>query len=208
MIINNNDLYVNPSSSSSYVGFLVSNYTTLSAWQNGTGYDLNSSSADPVYNNISALNYAPTNILVNNMAFPVGVTTDFYNTNRSMATPDPGAIEIFTVNCTSTPGANSAIVPNTPFCPGMSANVNVATTYSNAGFTYQWVSSTVSVVGPFTAISGATLATYSTTPLTQNVYYSAIITCTTTNQNITATSGLKWQEFLTVTYHITKVLKA
>ncbi|MCC6372051.1 MAG: T9SS type A sorting domain-containing protein [Bacteroidia bacterium] len=188
--LNNNDYYFTPSSSSSNLGFLTSAYNTLSTWQNATGHDFNSFNVDPAFTNTATMNFAPTNLTINNMATPLGLANDFYNSGRSLATPDPGAIEFYTVSCTSAPGANSAITPTAPFCPGMTANINVATTYSNAGFTYQWVSSTVSLVGPFTAIPGATLATYTTAPLTQNVYYSAIITCTPTNQNITATSGL------------------
>ena len=184
----NNNVLVNTATGGvPAIGYASLAYATLAAWQ-ATGNDLNSISSDPMFTSPSTLNYAPTSTVVNNQAFPLGVLTDFNNTSRSVVTPDPGAIEVFTTACTA-PAANSVPSPTFVYCPGATVNIGVANTYTTAGYTYQWQSSNVSGVGPFTSIPGATLANYVTTPLTQNTYYTAVITCTNTLQNTTTSSG-------------------
>jgi hypothetical protein len=137
-----------------------------------------------MFTNASASNFIPTNLAINNICPPNGVATDFNNTGRSPVTPDPGAFEIYTLTCNGTPGANSVITPTYAFCPGATVAAAVATTYTNSGYTYQWQTSTVSVVGPWTTVTGATLATFNSAPINVNTYISALVTCTTTNSQL------------------------
>lgn len=95
----------------------------------------------------------------------------------------------FATPCAGTPGANAVITPTAPICPNSSAYINL-TSYTVGGLTYQWQTSTVSVVGPFISIPNATTAAYSTPNLTVNTYYNAIITCTNSSSSITANAGL------------------
>lgn len=94
----------------------------------------------------------------------------------------------FSAPCSGTPGSNTVVVtPTAPICPGASAFLALGTPYTVGGLTYQWQSSTVSAVGPFTSIPGATVSTFATPSLTAPVYYTAVITCT--NSSSTYTTG-------------------
>ena len=87
--------------------------------------------------------------------------------------------------CTVIPTANTAVGPTVAVCPNSSANVGLATTYSFGGITYQWQSSTVSAVGPFTAISGATSNVLASPNVTTATWFNAVITCTNVVGTIT-----------------------
>jgi len=89
------------------------------------------------------------------------------------------------IPCTVTPAANTAVGPTVAVCPNASALIGLATTYSFGGITYQWQSSTVSAVGPFTAISGATTNVLSTSGITMPTWYNAVVTCTNAAGSIT-----------------------
>ncbi len=166
-------------------------FLTLANWQTAAGgaYDQQGSNANPNYLNAAAMNYSPTNIAINNIAEPLGLVNDFNLATRSLPSPDPGAIEFFNTPCFGIPLANSVITPTFVYCPNTTVNINVANTYSNSGYSYQWQSSTSTPLGPWTAIPGGTLATL-TTPGNANVttYYSVIISCGT-GGSITAVSG-------------------
>ncbi|AYN03532.1 gliding motility-associated C-terminal domain-containing protein [Flavobacterium sp. 140616W15] len=54
-------------------------------------------------------------------------------------------------------------------CPGTTHDLSVTASNGTPGLTYQWLSSTDN--STFTSIAGATLATYTTTALTQTTYY-------------------------------------
>ena len=92
--------------------------------------------------------------------------------------------------CTVTPGANTVITPTAPVCPFSSANLSLATTYSFGGITYQWYSSTLSAVGPFTnAIANGTAAALTTPTLSQTTWFTVVATCTNVAGSTTATAG-------------------
>jgi hypothetical protein len=93
------------------------------------------------------------------------------------------------VPCTAVPGANSVVTPTAMTCPNASAMLGLATTYSFGGITYQWQSSTVSPVGPFTAVSGATSNIYSAPNLTVNTWFNLVATCTNVVGSVTTTAG-------------------
>lgn len=77
-----------------YVGFLSNNYLTLTDWQTGSGFDLNSISADPLFtssSNLLPLSGSP----VIGVGIPIsGITTDIVGTTRSITAPTLGAYEV------------------------------------------------------------------------------------------------------------------
>ena len=91
--------------------------------------------------------------------------------------------------CSGTPGANTVVVPSASICPNTSANLSLSGSYTVIGISYQWQSSTVSPVGPFTSILNATNTAYTTPSLTTNTWYQAVITCTNAGAPTTATGS-------------------
>ncbi len=79
--------------------------------------------------------------------------------------------------CSGAPIANSVLGPNVEVCPGTTLTLGMANTYTNSGITYQWYESNSSAIGPYTAIAGATMATYDSPLINQNVFYTNVITC-------------------------------
>ncbi len=187
-----NVLYLNAPAGANSIGYYNANFNTLAAWQtaNQSRWDQNSSDADPVYSNTVALDYTPTSTVVNNMATPVGIMTDFFNAGRSSVMPDPGAIEFFNTPCFGMPTGNTVNAPALQFCPGMTVNLNLPVgVYQNSGYEVQWVESTSSGFGPFNTVPGATLASHITAPLSQAVWYTAVVTCTNSSLSSTAIAG-------------------
>ena len=66
----------------------------------------------------------------------------------------------------------------TNICSGSSATLNVTAGGGSGNFSYQWKNSTA-LAGPFTTISGANSASYTTPALTQNTFYVVEISDTT-----------------------------
>jgi hypothetical protein len=91
--------------------------------------------------------------------------------------------------CSGAPASNTVVAPAAGICPGASASLSLATSYTAFGYTYQWLSSTISQVGPFTPVSGATLSALLTPTLNTNTYYQAVITCTNGNITTSATAA-------------------
>ncbi len=89
------------------------------------------------------------------------------------------------VPCTNTPVSNT-LIPNVySTCPGINnPTVSMAMTYTDGGLTYSWLTSTVSNVGPFTAVTG-TASSYPSPTLNVTTWYQAIVTCTNTGQSTT-----------------------
>lgn len=86
--------------------------------------------------------------------------------------------------CSGIPGPNTVIPMSQTVCAGSIASMSLANTYTTLGITYQWQSSTISPVGPFSSIPGATLSTFSSVPLPATIWYNVVITCTNSNQII------------------------
>jgi hypothetical protein len=167
--------------------FLTTGYT-LSQWQLAyPAYDQGSKVADPMYTNPSILDYAPTSTVINNMCPYIGVNFDITGFARSNSTPDPGAYEIFITPCAGV-SANAVVTPTYVVCPNTTLNLVLANTFTNIGYTVQWQSSTLTSIGPFTSIAGATLSSYNTGLLSTTIYYNAIITCVN-GGSTTATTG-------------------
>lgn len=188
---NYNVLFINSIAGANYTGYLSTAYATLSTWQAGTGNDMSSTDADPVFTNPSLLNYLPTSIAVNNLCAPVGVILDFNNTGRSPVFPDPGAFEMFNTPCNSAPSANSFVTPTIALCPGTTQNffLTSTNTYTNAGYTIQWYDATASNLGPYTAAANGTLNSFTTLPINFTTYYVAVITCSNGGASYTTAPG-------------------
>jgi hypothetical protein len=81
--------------------------------------------------------------------------------------------------CTAPPGANTVLPLSFTTCPGISnPTIGIANTYTDGGITYQWQSSTVSPIGPFTPISNATLSSILAPTLGVTTWFQVIATCT------------------------------
>lgn len=120
-----------------------------------------------------------------------GSTTFMYHYGINGSSTDICYLEViyFTVPCTSVPGPNSVVTPTYAICPGAFTNLSLANSYSVGGINYQWQSSTVSPVGPFTAISGGTNAAITTATLGTQTWFNVLITCTAVAGVSTATAG-------------------
>jgi hypothetical protein len=81
--------------------------------------------------------------------------------------------------CAGTPSVNTVLATNTLICPNIGVtNLNTNTTYGMmGGIQYQWMSSTVSPVGPFSPVPTGTLTAFNTT-MSATTWYQAVITCT------------------------------
>lgn len=151
-----------------------------------TGYAFqwaSASSASGPFTTISGATQSiyTTPLLSNNTFYQVVVTC----TNSALSASVTASLVVQPcVGCSGAPAANTVVPVNSTVCIGSSTTLSLATTYSTAGFTYQWSSSSVSSVGPFTAIAGATNAVYATPGLSLNTFYSLVITCTASGQSI------------------------
>jgi hypothetical protein len=182
------------SSATNYYGYYITggNITTLATWSVATamGWDAQSFQTDPLFVNPAAYNFMPASYVMNNGGQPLGVTEDILNANRSAVTPDPGAWEYFNTPCAGAPAAGAAITSTYIVCPNSVVNMYLAPTYSTSGNTYQWQYSNVSPVGPWTTIPTGTNSAMNATVLGNvPLFYSAIVTCTNGNNNITTQSG-------------------
>lgn len=101
--------------------------------------------------------------------------------------------------CTVAPQAAGVTPANFTTCPFVSnPQLSLTTTYSFGGITYQWQMSTVSNVGHFTPVAGATLSTYNTPTLGVNTWYTCVATCTNPGGGSTTLTPSQFQQGATV----------
>ncbi|MCC6369492.1 MAG: T9SS type A sorting domain-containing protein [Bacteroidia bacterium] len=165
-------------------------FGTMSSWQTWSatiGMDTQGGSANPSFINSATGIFIPTNPQIDNVAQPVGVLTDIVLATRGTA-PDPGCWEFLNVPCSGSPASAAVTGPSTAICPNSTVTLAASTVYTNSGLSYQWQSSTVSAVGPFSAIPGATLQSFTTPTLNSSVYYQMVITCTNSSAQTAATA--------------------
>ncbi len=163
---------------------------TLQTWQTETNEDWTSMVANPSFNNPANNDYQPTSVAINNLGSPVGVAIDFFGNGRDMAMPDPGAIEFFTSACSAAPNAGTFGVPSMSICAGQTVQLDMAaSSFTHSGYSVQWYASTISSVGGYSAIPGATLAAHPTAPINSNTWYQVAVTCTLTTLGSTSTPG-------------------
>ncbi|MES2678283.1 MAG: T9SS type A sorting domain-containing protein [Bacteroidota bacterium] len=186
---NNNMLYNAGTTGINGVGYYNAIFNTLAQWKTANGWDLASQSADPLYTSTVTGNYMPSEPTINNMGEPLGVAQDIMNLSRNLPAPDAGAYEFFNTQCTGTPSSNTVTVPTNIVCPSAISSLGLANTYTVNGLNYQWGFSTGSALGPFTAISGATLASLMTSTLASSTWYTFTVSCVNGGSSVTATSG-------------------
>lgn len=185
-----NNIYMSSLSGTGNLPFFKVTGYTLASWQNAfPANDQGSKSVDPIYTNPTFLNYVPTSTVINNMCPFIGVALDYNGFTRSTATPDPGAYETYTVPCTGAAVPNSVLTPSYVNCPNTTLNISLATTFTNIGYSVQWQSATNSILGPYTAVPGATLPSFNTGLLATTIYYNVLISCANGGGTVTATPG-------------------
>ncbi len=86
------------------------------------------------------------------------------------------------------PVASTIIASNPNPCPGNNVTLSANVTYTGSVISYQWNTSTVSATGPFVAVPGATLSTYSVLAPTVTTWYNMNITCSVGPSSIAATA--------------------
>lgn len=92
----------------------------------------------------------------------------------------------FATPCAGTPPSNTIIPASYSTCPILlNPNMSLSTNYQVGGIAYQWQSSTVSPVGPFTPVANATLQSAPVPTLNTTTWYQAVITCTNSNSSFT-----------------------
>jgi len=147
-----------------------------------------------------AFNIQATNITIPMTALPGLTRLRFWQSETSFMNGPCGSItwgevEDYAINivapapCGGVPAANSVVGPAIAICPNSSAALSLASSYTNVGITYQWQSSTLSAVGPFSPIATGTLQSFATPNLTVNTWYNAVVTCTVTGGQFTTTSN-------------------
>jgi hypothetical protein len=175
--IDRENYFISSTAGTNFYAFYNGNQANLAALQT-QGFNLNGYSIDPIYTNLATNNLYPTNTLLNNLATPVaGNIFDCLGAIRNTTTPDIGALEFLTPTCTGTP-SNTVLSPSFAICPGGSVNVSIGTLNPDAGFTYQWRTSAISQVGPFNNIAGANGISYVAPSVTNNTWFSVVVTCT------------------------------
>jgi hypothetical protein len=88
------------------------------------------------------------------------------------------------VTCSGTPNSGTTAINTPSGCPNVTLNL-VANGVTNAlGITYQWYTSP-SPTGPWTAITNATLTTYSTVATSTTTYWQMVTTCSVSAQTAT-----------------------
>ncbi|MDI1354571.1 MAG: GEVED domain-containing protein [bacterium] len=107
-----------------------------------------------------------------------------------------GEVEDYNVNiisntpCTGTPGTNTILPTSYSTCPGLvNPNLTLANQYTVGGIAYQWQSSTVSPVGPFTPIPGSTLYAAPLPTLGVTTWFQVVATCTNSGGTFTSSSS-------------------
>lgn len=124
-----------------------------------------------------------------NTSIYYGVIITCTNSNQTFSTTQAIAVNNCT-NCFGAPAVNSVVPASQTVCIGSSVSLSLANTFTGTGISYQWQSSTVSPVGPFSSIPGATLANYNSPQLNTPVFYNVIITCTASGLSINASAAV------------------
>ncbi len=140
VISNNNNVFLNAAGTLNYYGRYGNvNYQTLANWQtaNGAAYGLNSYNLDPQYVSPATNDYNPSNLTMDNIGAPLGITDDIENVTRSTTAPDAGAYE-FACTGLSTIVTNYVSVTDTTIsCNGAAdGEVTVQSSLGNAPYTY------------------------------------------------------------------------
>jgi len=85
--------------------------------------------------------------------------------------------------CSGTPAPGNTIASTNPVCSNATLTLSLQNNPANSGFTYQWYSSPDNIT--YTAISGATAMTYTTTQTTEK-WYECVVICTVSSLSTTS----------------------
>ncbi len=127
----------------------------------------------------------PINTIYQNLngTFSVSTSGIYYvavkcigNFSPSYLTFDDVSVQVAT-NCTGTPTSSAVSALQTTICPGNNTSINVTSTYTSAGISYQWLSSTTSSISGFLPVSSATLTSYTTPTLGTTTWYKEVVSC-------------------------------
>ena len=183
--LSNNDYYFYPGVSGlqeiGHIGLTGgTGYTTIAAWQAGTGQEAGSVSIDPVYLNPGIADYHPTAATLNDLGTPVGILTDLIGASRSLTTPDMGAYE-FNIGGGLDLSATALINPIVKTCYSAAENITVSiTNNSTSAINFALNPATLTLM-----VTGATTAT-----LTQLVNTGTLAAGATMNVNFVATLNM------------------
>lgn len=87
--------------------------------------------------------------------------------------------------CIGTPATNTVLASLTTICPGGTSTLSLANSYTNAGITYQWLSSTTSSNSGFAAVSiGGTASTYTPSNINSSTWYRCNVTCANSGASV------------------------
>ncbi|MBK7853640.1 MAG: hypothetical protein IPJ79_00860 [Bacteroidetes bacterium] len=176
---NNNNLYMAAPAGTNYIGWYVSGFSTLTAWQgaNSGSWDQQSTDVNPLYVNPTGGNYKPSAVALDNIGTPVGVLDDILNLSRSLTTPDAGAYE-FAVSPYDV-GAEALITPDGDGCYTFGETITV----SIRNYGTQAIDFSVNPVTVTCNITGAITTTVSTT-LTTGTLASGTVTNVALSPNV------------------------
>jgi len=174
----NNDYY----SSGAVLGYYnATNQANLAAWQTSTGKDVSSVSGDPQYINATNL-HIQTSVVspVSNAGVTLGsLVTDDIDGDPRTSTPDIGADEYTSVNCTSAVGGTAS--GSTSYCVSGTPTITASGYSIGIGTTYQWQSSVDLAFTTPVDISGQTTPATLTlgAAVTSTTYYRLKVSCST-----------------------------
>lgn len=149
--------------------------STLSAAGTNDNLSIASTTAPPFVSNTDLhINLAASNItdLDGKAAVIAGLTTDIDGDTRNATTPDIGADEFVSVNCSV---ANGGTITPSSYnrCNGQTVTLTSTGATVGSGISYQWKVATTSG-GPYVNVSGgsgATTTAYTSAALTPGTYY-------------------------------------
>lgn len=177
-----NVIYVpNGPASTDAVGHIQSTpYSTMSAWQNATGYDYYSTAVNPGYTNLAGFNFRPTTQSIDNLAALLGILTDIDGATRNTTNPDVGCYEFISTACSpAITGGSIKVAPDSVLCSGPMISLGLTGNSSGGGQTYVWQSSATQN-GTYSDISGTLGYPYFETTPAATRYYRVALTCGTT----------------------------
>lgn len=174
------------------LGYLSSDRIDIAGIQAGFGSNTNSQNIQPFFVSATDIHLDVNNnaILDNLGTFIASVTTDYDVELRSTTTPDIGADEFTTPNCSGSNGG-TATYAGSPICISGSAVVTASGYSAGTGASYQWQYSSDNFVADINDIPGQTNPTFLQTPtIFFTTYFRLKVTCSFTSSTGYSTSAM------------------
>lgn len=171
-----------------YSGLSISGFTlftTLASWQAAGTFDANSVVSNTAFVSSSDLHIDPidiNNLYLNATAVVIsGITTDYDCETRNATTPDIGADEYVSPDCTTADGG-TATAGTATFCGSGSTTITTTgVTGPYTGITYSWETSANGTTG-WTATGSTNPISFTTPTLTTTAYYRLAVSCSISAQ--------------------------